>query len=130
MRLTSPQFLELAFRWAYDHHTRFIEDDQFLPLVKSQGASDSDIERLKEQLEGKGAIENLHWLGGMRDFKIAPTQFRHYLKRVLPPEKLAKARALYESSRRSGHSSFSASVFVEHLGVSEDEASYYLEVLR
>ena len=129
MRYTGAQFLEVACSWAYDHHTLFIEDDAFLAQCLSQGMTDSDIQGLKEELERGGAIKNHHVIGGMRDFELSRGVFRRYLQRTLPPANMAKARKLYESWQRSSGGAFSVATFVEHLGVSEKEASYYLEAL-
>jgi hypothetical protein len=130
MPFTSVRFLELACRWAYDHHTLFIEDDAFLPEIKSQGVSDNRIQQFKEELGRQGAIKNHRVVTGMRDFEISQGIFRQYLQRVLPAATLAKARTLYESWKRSPKGPFSATIFVEHLGVSETEATYYLEALQ
>jgi len=128
MRLTSIQFLQLACRWAYDHHTLSIDDDEFLPQIKKQGVSDNDIDRLKKELEGQGVITNYYSLDRLRDFALSKSVFRRYLRQVLPAATLAKARSLHEDWKHSPHGPFDASVFVEHLGVSEAEASYTLRL--
>ena len=130
MRYTGAQFLEVVCRWAYDHHTLFIEDQAVLSQFQSQGMSDSDIQRLKEELERGGAIKNRRVIGGMRDFELSRGVFRRYLQRTLPPANVAKARELYESWQCSSGGTFSVASFVKHLGVSEKEASYYLEALQ
>lgn len=130
MRFTSAQFLESACRWAYDQHTLAVDDDQFLPEIKRQGLSDGDIQRLKQDLERNGLIKNHRVVTGMCDFELRRSVFRRYLQRVLPAVTLTRARTLYESWTRSPQQPFGAAALVEHLGLSEREASYYLEALQ
>ena len=130
MRFTNAYFLEQACRWAYERSTRHIDDNKFLPHIKKEGISDSDIERFKNELERSGQIMNHRGIGGMRDFELSRSIFRQYLQRVLPAPTLAKAQDLYRSWNRSLKGPFSTATFVEQLGVTEIEATYYLEVLR
>lgn len=81
MRMTSARFLEEACRWAYDHGTRHIDDDEFLPHLKSGGISDPDIDRFKNELERRDEIRNYPVIGGMRDLEISKAIFRQYLRR-------------------------------------------------
>ena len=132
MRLTSEHFLEEACRWGYEHHTRHIDDDEFLPFIKAHGGvTETDVEQLKETLERSGRIRNLRGIGGiMRDFELLPSVFHQYLRRVLPATILAEAQKLYGSWNRSPRGPFNIAIFVEQLGVSEAEARYYFEVVR
>src|ERR1039457_2850631 len=95
MALTIDVFLDLACQWVVEHHTYLVDDDQFLPMVKSRGASDADIHRIKTQLQ-HGAIKNHSVITGWLDFTVNNRVFCEYIRKT-KPKLFERGQALLKS---------------------------------
>jgi hypothetical protein len=128
MVFSADKFLDLACKWAYDHRTLLVPDDQFLPIVKSCGAADSDIHRTKTELEGSGSIVNHRIVTGPSDFTISMKAFSQYVRKTIPVARLSRARELRDAHLRGGKP-FTSTLLARELEVSELEGSYILTAL-
>jgi hypothetical protein len=122
MPVTNDMFLDLACQWAFDHGALLVQDDEFLPLVRSRGASDVEIERIKADLERRGAITNHSVVNGWADFSVTKRAFSQYIRNKMP-KPFRQAQALYRAKP------LTATLLSEELKISERDASYILTAL-
>jgi hypothetical protein len=123
MRMTRDMFLDLACQWAFDHGALLVQDDEFLALIRSRGASDAGIERIKADLERRGAIINHCVVTGWADVSVTKRAFSQYIRKKMPKLLFRRAQALYSVKP------LTATQLSEELDISERDASYILTAL-
>jgi hypothetical protein len=125
--VTSNQFLDLACQWAFDHESLLVSDEMFLPPVKNRGLSDSEIHRIKNELEGVH-IQNHSVIGGWADFSILRPTFGNYIRRTRPDE-YRRAHEINTAWCREGKNITASQLAIE-LGLSERDGRYLLSALN
>jgi hypothetical protein len=127
--MTSADFLNLACRWAFEHGTKFIQENEFPPSIRSMGVSDEKILRFRRDLEQRGFLTNLEVIGGWNGFTLTDSVFHRYVRSVIPKSVIQRAAALCASRMRSPGEPLTATYLAEQLGVPELNAQYILELL-